>query len=341
MDTQHLARRLAAALTVLSLAGGCGTAGAAPGAIESPSNAPPPASTAASLPPLTPAPDPTPVATPAGTPRPPGAADLVVRLTWDSDVVVPIPGTTIVDDGRVIWMGKGDEAVIVERRLTDAGLAWVRARLDDTGALRATGHYGATLRPGAQPDPRGGTMYLFRLQPGGTRIKVITGDPGDYGHEPDLWDIPAQMQPLADLAHGLQDPVAWIDPAMWVGPAEPYRAHAYLVTVRLDAGPPAFGHYPFAVDEVAWPFPVPITEAGLPFRVGGQVVEGERCLVLTREQAQAMADAEAATARPRELAAWDADIGYREEAGKSGHVIVTTRPLFPYQSQECSDALAW
>lgn len=340
MDTQHLARRLAFALAVLSLAGGCGAAGAAPG-ITDPAANPPPAATAASLPPLTPAPDPTPIATPAGTPRPPGAADLVVRLTWDSDVVVPIPGTTIVDDGRMIRMDDAAQGTIVERRLTDAGLDWVRARLDETGVLRATGDYGATLRPGAEPAGRGATMYLFRMAPGGARIRVTTGDPGDYSHEPDLWDIPAQMQPLADLAHGLRDPEAWIDPAMWAGPAEPFRAHAYLVTVQLDSGAPAFGRYPVAVDGVAWPFPVPITEAGAPFRVGGQVVEGERCLVITREQARAMAEAEAATARPRDLDAWDADIGYRWADGKSGNATVTTRPLLPYQAQDCSDALAW
>jgi hypothetical protein len=78
-----------------------------------------------------------------------------VRLTWDSDVVVPIPGTTILGDGRVIW--RHDETV-VERQLTEAGLAWVRARLDETGLLRANRSHSATIKPGATPDARGVTI---------------------------------------------------------------------------------------------------------------------------------------------------------------------------------------
>jgi hypothetical protein len=337
MCLNHVASRLAIGLATIVLVAGCaaGTATTTPRVTTSTS--PPPATPA---PALTLAPEPTQVVTAQPSPKPSGVADLVVRLTWDSDVVVPIPGTTILGDGRVIW-SQGE--TIVERRLTEAGLAWVRARLDEPGLFHGNGSYGATLRPGATPDARGVTTYAFRLESGGTQVKVVSFDPGDFT-PPAAWVTTPEMQVLADLAHGLQDPEAWIDPAMWGAPAERFEALAYLVIVDLASGPPAGGRYPTDIEDVAWPFAGPITEAGGPFRQGGRIVENQRCLVATAEQVRAMADAEAVAGRSvghsRDLDGWEADLGYRWDTA-NGSIVVTTRPLLPYQSLDCSDALAW
>ncbi len=321
---------------------GCGT-GASP--------SPPGSSSAPSAPTpgpsWTPWPSPTPLTTPAGTAAPIGPSDLVIRLTWSVDVVAPIPGATVVDDGRVIWAlpdwlepDLENPQGIKARRLTDAGLAWVRARLDETGVLDRTGDYDATLKPGATPMPRGAIGYLLRLEGAGGRIKVTFGDPGDYASEPELWVIPPEMTALAALAHGLMDPEAWIPSEMWAGPATGFDAYAYLVTVDLAAGSPAFGRYPADVDEVAWPFAVPIDQMGSPWAMYGGPAEDGRCFVATAAQAAAMAAAENAAGRSRDLRLWMSDIGYRWARG-NGNIVVTTNPLLPYQTADCADAGAW
>jgi hypothetical protein len=328
--------RLAISLATIILFAGCaaGTTTTTPATASSPPITATPAPAATPGPAATPLPEPTPIVTPLASPKPPGVADLVVRLTWDSDVVVSIPGTTIVGDGRVIW---GLGGAIVERQLTDEGLAWVRARLDETGLFHANGSYGATLKPGATPDPRGATLYAFRTESTGTHVKVVSGDPDDAA-PPEAWVIPPEVQVLADLAHRLQDPEAWIETAMWAGPAEPFNAHAYLVIIDLAPGQPAFGHYP--ENNVAWPFADPITQVGGSFRQGGRIVENQRCLAASAELARAMADAEAAVGRSRDLDGWMVDLGYGW-GGADDNVVVTTNPLLPYQSRDCTDALAW
>jgi hypothetical protein len=347
MRSNRLMRRLAIGLAMIVLVAGCaaGTGAVTPRATASspPGPATPTSETparATPAPAATPLPEPTPILTPRASPRPSSVADLVVRLTWDSDVVAPIPGTTILDDGRVIW-SRGD--TIVERRLTEAGLAWVRAQLDETGLLRSNSRYGATLRPGATPDPRGVTSYAFRMESGGARVKVLSGDPGDYT-PPAAWVVRPEMQVLTRLAHGLQDPEAWIDPAMWAGPAELFAAQAYLVIIDLASGPPAGGRYANDIGEVAWPFTGPITEVGAPFQQGGRIAENQRCLAATAEQVRAMADAEAVAGRfvghSRDLDGWEAHLGYRWDS-ENANIVVTTRPLLPYQSLDCGDALAW
>lgn len=334
MRWHELADRLATGLITFTLIAGCaaGTGATTPGVTVSPPPAPTmPGPTEAQRP------EPTDISTPTGAPRPPGVAGLVVRLTWVSDVMVPIPGTTVLDDGRVIWaVGDG----VVERQLTEAGLAWLRAQLDATGALGSNHIVDATLKPGAQPAPRGVTMYAFQLEREGARIKVVAGDPRDYAHESALWVIPPEMPILAELARGLQDPQSWIEPALWVGPAEPYQAQAYLVIIDLETGPPAFGRMEDDIDTIAWPFTIPIDKVGKPYMQGGRPVENQRCLVATAEVARSMADAEAAAGRSRALDVWMFGLVYHWKRG-DGYVGVISQPMLPYQSPDCSGALAW
>ena len=344
MRWHEIAGRLATGLITLTLIAGCaaGTGETTPGVTGSPPpdpTAPGPTAPDPTAPGPTeaPRPEPTDIATPTGAPRPPGVAGLVVRLTWVSDAMVPIPGTTVLDDGRVIWAVADG---VVERQLTEAGLAWVRAQLDATGALGSNRIVGATLKPGAQPAPRGVTVYAFQVERDGARIKVAAGDPGDYAHEPELWVIPPEMPILAELARGLQDPQLWIDPALWAGPAKPYQAQAYLVIIDLATGPPAFGPLVDDIDTIAWPFTVPIEKVGGPYVQGGRLVENQRCLVATAEVARSMADAEAAAGRSRALDGWMFGLIYPWERG-DGYIGVISQPMLPYQSPDCSGALAW
>lgn len=330
MRRHQMAIRTAIAVTTILLLAGCAGGAAvtqAPAASAWPSASVP-------QPPLTPQPEATPITSVSTTSPVPGRIGLVARLTWNTDEAVPIAGTTVLDDGRVIWDRDGN---LVERRLTDEGLAWVRAQLDATGLLAATRSYGAALRPGATPDPRGVTSYLFQLERDGSRVKVGSGDPGDY-MPPDAWVIPPEMLLLGRLAAGLRDPEAWIDKSMWSAPAGPFTADDYLVVLDPRAGPPNQGQYPVDVSEVHWPFTV--ATAGMPLAQGGQPSEGLRCLVVDSRVAKAMAAAEAEVGRPRDLEAWMAHGAYRWDASR-GNLGIETLPLLPYQSPDCSDALTW
>jgi hypothetical protein len=352
MRWHEIPGRLAIGLTTLTLAAGCVTGSMTTLTPASPSVGSLPPSTfesgsAVSQPgPATVEPGsapphsvPTHVPTATGAPRPSGGAGLVVRLTWVSDVMVSIPGTTILDDGRVIWAGGEGGNRLSERRLTEAGLAWVRARLDETGLLSAGRSYRANLKPGAVPDPRGATSYLFQLEREGTRVAVDSGDPGDLT-PPAAWVIPPELQVLTGLARDLQDPVAWIEPAMWAGPAEPFKAQSYLLIVDTKGSPPGQGQFDTDISDITWPLQDPIAKVGASFRRGAQVVEDQRCLVVSADVAASLAGAEKAVGRSRDLGAWLVELPYRWDAAH-GNIVIATQPLLPYQSPDCTDTLAW
>ena len=73
---------------------------------------------------------------------------------------------------------------------------------------------------------------------------------------------------------------------------------------------------PFAdVDAVHWPFAVPIDRVGQPFAEQGAVVQGSRCLPITRELAVAVAAAEHAVGYERSLDAPYTDFFYAWKRG--------------------------
>ena len=321
-----IALRPGSLLALALLVPGCGPLG------PTPSPTPAPSATT-----RLPTPVPTTVAptAPATAPVPsglPGPAALLIRVTTCVDVCEPAPGTTILEDGRVIW--RDAAGAVLEAQLSPEGLAAVRAEVDATPELEAGGDYQATLRPGAEPNPRGGTRHEFELVRDGRRILVSSGDPGDFEAEPDLWIVPDSVVRLAALAARLHDPVAWLGAAAMPDGVRPYAPAAYLVAIDLFPGIGDTPEFSIDVDDVEWPFGTPIESVGeaVPVIDDGFPV---RCLVIDAAAARETADAEAARGSSRDLATWSSAAAYRWRRGQ-GFVEVRLQQLLPDAVDPCA-----
>lgn len=297
----------------------------------SPTARPTPAAT-----PALPTPVPTPAVSEAPSPSPAAAGTrLVIRLSSCSHTCGPEPGTSIYEDGRVIW---ADEFLRpLEGRLTAAAMERVRNALDATGILGESGSYPAQLRPGAEPVPRGLTLHRFERDLDVGRVVVTSGDTGDFVDEPDLWAIPEEMAVLTDLAGRLRDPLAWLGPDAFRDPAAPYLADRHIVVIDLFPGVAADG-LDVDVDEVAWPIGTPIEAAGAPFAPIEEGLES-RCLIVDRSVAEDLAAAEARSGvGVRDLSQWGASLEYAW-ARAGGAVTVTTIPMLPHETGTCAEIL--
>ena len=322
----------AIALAIVAVAG-CGstvptpTPGTSSGATEPPSPTPF----------VTPTPVPTPLGTPGSTPGTAEGADLVVRVTECAALCVPTPGTTLLRDGRVIWAGPNER--VLTTRLTSAGLARVRDAVARRPELAEPAEYYAELLPGAEPFPRGTTVYRFDV--GGAapdapdRHAVVIGDPSDYALEPDLWIIPPEMVSLAPLARQILNPVGWLGTDALAEPIRPYQPDRYLVLVELFPGVGSMPEFRLDIDAIDSPF-------GAPFETLGEAVQVDeggfpvRCLVTDAETGRMLAAAENAAGVPRDPEAWSSGFAYRWDRGE-GFVQVTLRQALPHQAHPCAE----
>jgi hypothetical protein len=277
---------------------------------------------------------PTPVPTVPTTPAPrseePSApVGLVVHLTVCSHTCGPTPGTTVLDDGRVIWESLENRAT--ESRLTPEALQRVMDRLA-VPELDADGEYQAKLRPGAEPIGRGTTLYRLEVLRDGRRVVVTFGDPSSYADEPDLWIIPPEMSELAAIASDLLEPVAWLGQASFTEDPHDYAPDQFLVLIDLF---PQVGDEPgfdTDVDDVDWPF------GDLIERVGESVeVEdgfGARCLIITAVVAEEVIAAEEAAGAHRQRRVWLSTVEYRWQRA-NGFVQVSLVPVLPQEQGSC------
>jgi len=301
--------------------------------------------------PATPSPpEPTPWASPAE-----GSARLLLRMKTCDDVCVEMPGTTILEDGRVIWLadwpgfprGRG----LLERRLTAEGLQTVREALDATALLAADGTY-EPVKTSAVDTGHGFTTYTFKRQTEDGLAKVTTVDPdvfdADNSMHAGTWAIPEEARTLSDLGRRIEDPMAWLPDGAWAEPLHPYAPAAYLLVI--DVGPPVEGELPAGpdVDAVRWPFLQPLSGVGAPYTIDGQLVERSRCLPIPPETAAAMSLAEARVQpvdedlgpQGRDLQAPLDERGYRWTRGPA-QVMVLTRILLPDQPITCEGGGRW
>lgn len=285
-----------------------------------------------------PTPVPTLVATPGptGTSVAPASGALLVRLTGCSHTCGPEPGTTILDDGRVIWQDA--ELRPIEAQLTPDALQQVRDEISSGGVLELEADVQAELRPGAEPIGRGVSLYRFERMDGDRRIVVTSGDPRDYADQAELWIIPPSMPLLADLADKLRDPVAWLGVASFTGPARPYEPDHYLVLIELYPEVGGASDFEADVDNVPWPFGAPIESAGEPVDVGGARI-GSRCLVIDAGEAADTVAAEKGVGARRNLGAWLSSVEYGWERA-NGFVLVSMTPVLPHQSGTCAELVA-
>lgn len=282
---------------------------------------------------------PTPVPTAPSTPAPtateaPAPIGLVVRLTTCSHTCGPTPGTTVLDDGRIIWEDIENRAT--ESRLTPEALQQVIAALA-VPELETDGDYQAKLRPGAEPIGQGATLYRLEVLRGDRGVVVTFGDPASYAGEPDLWIIPPEMTALGQLARNLQEPVEWLGPESFTEGPQLFAPDRYLVLIDLypqvgdDLGLPA------DVDDVEWPFGAPIEGAGEPVDAAGGV--GTRCLLIDAGDADAMVAAEQAAGANRQRRLWLSTVEYGWKRA-DGFVQVSLLPVLPYEHGTCADLAA-
>lgn len=324
------------ALLVLAFAAGCGDGrqSAAPGSAGASAVASPAASQR--LPTPVPTPEPT-----SGEPTPGASAEatgrLLLRLTTCSHTCDATPGTTFLDDGRLLWEAIDGSGQVLEARLSAAGLAKVRAAIEATPALAADGAYQATLRPGAEPIPHGVREYRFDVQWAGGPVLVTSWDPESLADQAELWIFPPEMAALDDLATRLEDPVAWLGEAAFETAPAPYIPSGMLVRIDLFPDIGDVGGVAADVDDVDWPFGEPIEAAGEP--IAGEDLPAPRCVVLDADEAAALRDAEREAGVPRDPRLWQSVVDYGWDRA-DGFAQVTVRQLLPYQMGTCEELLA-
>ena len=288
--------------------------------------------------PLLPTPVPTPVETPgpSATSIAPASGVLLVRLTGCRHTCGPEPGTTILDDGRVIWQDA--ELRPIEAQLTPEALQQVRDEIARAGVLDADADVQAELRPGAEPVGHGVSLDRFERMDGDRRIVVTSGDPRDYADQAELWIIPPSMPILADLADKLRDPVAWLGAASFSGPAQSYEPDHFLVVIELYPEVGGASDFETDVDDVPWPFGAPIEGAGEPVDGGGAGI-GSRCHVIDAGEAAETVAAEKGVGARRNLGAWLSSVEYGWKRA-NGFVLVSMTPVLPHQTGTCSELVA-
>lgn len=254
---------------------------------------------------------------------------LVIHLTTCGHTGCFGPGTTILEDGRIIWSDNWERPI--ESRLTPEALATVQAKLESIDALHANGTYVAELRPGAEPFGHGVNSFGFDLVRDGERITVSAWDVGSFEGEEELWVIPREMHELTRLAHRLVDPTAWLGPDAFEEPIRPYRAEWFLVEIHLYRG--VGGSIP-DVDSVRWPFGEPIESLGVPYEAGGD--PDSRCLLVDATTAALAVEAELSAGVQREVRYWSSEIEY-EWPRVGGSVTVKLTHLLPYESGNCAE----
>ena len=280
--------KIIVAIVVLALAVaiGFGASRLLPGvgqATGSPSPLPTPALTPASS--ATASETAAPTATASPTPVQSAASsegDVLLSFTQACDVTPPVllPVTTILEDGRVIWQNNAPDGFQwVVRRLSEAGLASVRARIAGTGLLDRDAEYTPQLREGlSEGPPHGLCFFTFDHRDGSADATV--GSVMWFGDEEEAayFEPAPERRELDAFAQQLRDPEAWLSPTDWDDPAwEPHVPGSFLVL----AAPVTFGEPSGpALEQVAWPFDLP------PSTYGDQVGFAEprpRCAMAPRD----------------------------------------------------------
>jgi hypothetical protein len=270
------------------------------------------------------------------TPAPTAVADarLRIRVVSCGDACSASVGTTILEDGRVIWQSADDSGRVLQAQLTSGGMARVDAAIQARHELEADGDYRATLRPGGVAIPHGLGSLQFELGQGDSKVVVTSWDAGSLADQRDQWLVPPQMDALTAFARRLADPVAWLGPGAFAEPPIAYVSTDSLVVIDLFADVGDSGTFPADVDDVDWPFGDPIEAAGEP--VAGENGIATRCLIVDADAAAALRRAERAAGAHRPQGAWYSTAEY-DWRRSDGFVQVSLRQLLPHETGSCRD----
>ena len=284
---------------------------------------------------------PTPVPTTAGPtaePSPDASPDvptgrLLLRFTTCSHACGSTPGTTFLDDGRLLWEAIDGTGQVMEANLTESGIATVRAAIEAAPSLAADGDYRATLKPGAEPIPHGLNSFRFEVQWAGGPVLVTSWDQASLADQAELWTFPPEMAELADLAARLSDPVGWLGQGAFVGPPKPYLPAGVVLRIDLYPEIGEVGGVAADADDVEWPFDQPLEAAGVPME--GEDVPAPRCVILDATGAAELRAAESKAGVSRDTRIWETVIDYGWKRA-DGFAQVTVRQLLPHEPGDCA-----
>lgn len=327
-----------AALVLLLIAAGCDARTASPSAqpqatASSPTGTGSPAASG-----RLPTPVPTPVPG-SGGPLPTATAvaaeaRLVIRLSSCGDTCEASAGTTVLDDGRVVWEASDGSGRVLEAQLSDVALARVRAAIQGEHALDTAGDFRAVLRPGGVAIPHGLSSLRFEVGSGASRVVVTSWDPDSLADQREQWRIPAQMDALGGFADQLRDPVGWLGAGAFATQPRPYASDRFLVVIDLFGDVGDTGSFPADADDVDWPFGNPIETAGEP--VAGEESLATRCLILDGDGAAALRAAERTAGSRRPAGAWFSTAEYNWHRA-DGFLQLSLRQLLPHEQGTCRD----
>jgi hypothetical protein len=207
---------------------------------------------------------------------------------------VTVPETTVLEDGRVIWLT--DDGRLQVRQLTALSLAQFRAEVESTGLFGASAEYGLERRPDApEPPGHGLCIWDFTWTDGEETVEVTSVMWLGEEEESTYYQPAPERRTLHELATQLQDPTAWYGTEGWVQPeAVEFEPQEYLVVATMyPAGLASEGAPDF--DEVSWPFDQPPDEFGVEYGFGEP---RGRCDVADAAAVQILADELAAAGLP-------------------------------------------
>jgi len=259
----------------------------------------------------------------------PSAAALVLRLLGGGEAG-RVHLVTVLDDGRVVTSDPFGAAPPLERRLTKAGVQFVRAEIEATGLTDESADYNPVPNPGVEAPGYGGAGPSLEVgRPGGETVIITWFLFGDT--QQDYFQSQPEAEALEALAARLTTLEDWLPATAWADAVgAPYEPSSYLMTIAIDPWGGTADELPVEFTTVEWPLPGELTTFGEETNPAPNEI---RCGTVDAAQGSAVVEAlEAAGAEP----GFEGQLAFRlgDRAGNR-HVTVTLEPALTASEGGC------
>lgn len=202
---------------------------------------------------------------------------------------------SIYDDGRVLTPGitpnvYSDEAWMIVRFLTDAGVERLVGEVLDTGLFEAGAQYPPVPLPGVEPPGRGASGYSITVARGSEQ--AVVGWTSVYADDATFYEPSSEREALDALATRLVDFTTWL-PAEERASTEQcdYQAQRFLVFVEAQAWGGSLDELPVDIADIDWPLGGEILDWGEEIDVSAaDPAYLLRCGEVSRDEAVTLAD---------------------------------------------------
>jgi hypothetical protein len=231
-------------------------------------------------------------------------------------------------DGRFVT--RADDAQEWERRLTPAGVQLVRDEIAATGLFERDQAFRLEPRPDATPLQRGVGSLFFKVWRDTRTVEVSTAT--DQGPDESHFQPSPARTRLDRLSKQLLKPESWLPANSWADPTpRPYEAATFALLVQTEVGQ-ANERPTIDALSAAWPFFVGPLDLGQPLpATAGPWADTTRCLVLTRDDKVAVANAMVRASDPEPVFTLPDGtlLTSFARADNQGRLVMTLRPLLP------------